>query len=57
MQVLNQLLTHALEEDSSNWLLSHSIATNVDGQIGSAVAGGVILTYASVVLRMLGLIP
>ncbi|MDH5754166.1 MAG: sodium ion-translocating decarboxylase subunit beta [Candidatus Bathyarchaeota archaeon] len=34
------------EEDSSNWLLPHAMATNVGGQIGSVVAGGVILTYA-----------
>lgn len=45
------------EEDSSNWLLPHAIATNVGGQIGSVVAGGVVLTYAAVVLEMLGLIP
>ncbi len=45
------------EEDSSNWLLPHAMATNVGGQIGSVVAGGVVLTYASMVLEMLGLIP
>jgi len=45
------------EEDSSNWLLPHAMATNVGGQIGSVVAGGVILTYATIVLEMLGLIP
>jgi sodium ion-translocating decarboxylase beta subunit len=45
------------EEDSSNWLLPHAMATNVGGQIGSVVAGGVILTYATIVLQMLGLIP
>ena len=45
------------EEDSSNWLLPHAMATNVGGQIGSVVAGGVILTYATMVLEMLGLIP
>lgn len=44
------------EEDSSNWLLPHAMATNVGGQIGSVVAGGVILTYATMVLEMLGLI-
>jgi len=45
------------EEDSSNWLLPHAMATNVGGQIGSVVAGGVILTYATIILEMLGLIP
>jgi len=44
------------EEDSSNWLLPHAIATNVGGQIGSVVAGGVVLTYAAIILEMLGLI-
>ncbi len=41
------------EEDSSNWLLPHAMATNVGGQIGSVVAGGVVLTYATIVLGML----
>lgn len=45
------------EEDSSNWLLPHAMATNVGGQIGSVVAGGVVLTYAAIVLEMLGLMP
>ena len=45
------------DEDSSNWLLPHAMATNVGGQIGSVVAGGVVLTYATIVLKMLGLIP
>lgn len=45
------------EEDSSNWLLPHAMATNVGGQIGSVVAGGVVLTYAAVILEMLGLMP
>jgi sodium ion-translocating decarboxylase beta subunit len=45
------------EEDSSNWLLPHAMATNVGGQIGSVVAGGVVLTYATIVLEMLGLMP
>ena len=43
------------EEDSSNWLLPHAMATNVGGQIGSVVAGGVILTYAPTIIKMLGL--
>jgi len=41
------------EEDSGNWLLPHAMATNVGGQIGSVVAGGVILTYATIILEML----
>jgi sodium ion-translocating decarboxylase beta subunit len=45
------------EEDSSNWLLPHAMATNVGGQIGSVVAGGVVLTYAPVIIQMLGLMP
>ena len=45
------------EEDSSNWLLPHAMATNVGGQIGSVVAGGVVLTYATIILEMLGLMP
>ncbi|MCD6431776.1 sodium ion-translocating decarboxylase subunit beta [Candidatus Bathyarchaeota archaeon] len=45
------------EEDSNNWLLPHAMATNVGGQIGSVVAGGVVLTYAYTVMQMLGLTP
>ncbi|MCK4313135.1 sodium ion-translocating decarboxylase subunit beta [Candidatus Bathyarchaeota archaeon] len=45
------------DEDSSNWLLPYAMATNVGGQIGSVVAGGVVLTYATIVMKMLGLIP
>jgi len=45
------------EENPSNWLLPHAMATNFGGQIGSVVAGGVILTYASIILGMLGLLP
>jgi sodium ion-translocating decarboxylase beta subunit len=45
------------EEDSSNWLLPHAMATNVGGQIGSVVAGGVVLTYATIVLNMLASVP
>ncbi|WP_084326065.1 sodium ion-translocating decarboxylase subunit beta [Lacrimispora aerotolerans] len=32
-----------LKEDSTNHLLMHAIGANVSGQIGSVVAGGVIL--------------
>jgi oxaloacetate decarboxylase beta subunit len=31
------------EEDPSNFLLMHAMSTNVAGQVGSAVAAGVIL--------------
>ena len=33
-----------LKEDSTNHLLMHAIGANVSGQIGSVVAGGVILS-------------
>jgi oxaloacetate decarboxylase beta subunit len=32
-----------LDEDSSNFLLMHSIGVNVSGQIASVIAGGLIL--------------
>jgi len=34
-----------LEEDNQNFLLMHSIGTNVSGQIASVIAGGVILNF------------
>ena len=34
-----------LEEDSSNFLLMHSIGVNVSGQIASVIAGGMILNF------------
>jgi len=43
------------EEDTDNWLLPHAMATNVGGQIGSVVAGGVILTYTLILIQALGL--
>jgi oxaloacetate decarboxylase beta subunit len=43
------------ETDSDNWLLPHAMATNVGGQIGSVVAGGVVLTYTETILRFLGI--
>jgi oxaloacetate decarboxylase beta subunit len=43
------------EEDTNNWLLPHAMAANVGGQIGSVVAGGVILTYTRIVMQFLGL--
>ena len=36
-----------LEEDSSNFLLMHSIGVNVSGQIASVIAGGIILNIAA----------
>ncbi len=41
-----------LEEDSSNFLLMHSIGVNVSGQIASVIAGGLIL---AIVKGMLGM--
>ena len=42
----------ALKEDNQNHLLMHAVGANVAGQIGSVVAGGIILT---VVPRLAGL--
>ena len=39
-RVVHQL---GLEEDSSNFLLAHTIGINVSGQIASVIAGGLIL--------------
>ncbi len=41
----------ALKEDNQNHLLMHAVGANVAGQIGSVVAGGIILT---VVPRLMG---
>jgi len=41
------------EEDPDNWLLPQALATNVGGQIASVAAGGAILTYAPILLKML----
>ncbi|HHU72513.1 MAG TPA: sodium ion-translocating decarboxylase subunit beta [Clostridiales bacterium] len=41
-----------LKEDPNNHLLMHAISANVSGQIGSVVAGGVII---SLVVKMLGI--
>ena len=41
----------ALKEDNQNHLLMHAVGANVAGQIGSVVAGGIILT---VVPNLLG---
>jgi len=40
------------EEDPSNWLLAHAMATNTGGQIASVIAGGVILTFAPILLGL-----
>jgi oxaloacetate decarboxylase beta subunit len=42
------------EEDQNNWLLPHAMATNVGGQIGSVVAGGIVLTYAQAIAGWAG---
>ncbi len=36
----------ALKEDNQNHLLMHAVGANVAGQIGSVVAGGIILSFA-----------
>ncbi|MFQ6076803.1 MAG: sodium ion-translocating decarboxylase subunit beta, partial [Candidatus Bathyarchaeia archaeon] len=38
------------EEDPDNWLLVHAMATNTGGQIASVVAGGAVLTFATMIL-------
>lgn len=40
----------ALQEDSTNHLLMHAVGANVSGQIGSVVAGGIILGLVSQML-------
>ncbi|MBS7652396.1 sodium ion-translocating decarboxylase subunit beta [Candidatus Bathyarchaeota archaeon] len=42
------------KEDPDNWLLPYALAINMGGQIASVAAGGAILTYAPVILSMLG---
>ncbi|MBO5671267.1 MAG: sodium ion-translocating decarboxylase subunit beta, partial [Clostridia bacterium] len=34
-----------LKEDPSNFLLMHTVGTNVSGQIASVIAGGLILNF------------
>lgn len=43
-----------LKEDPSNHLLMHAISANVAGQIGSVVAGGVVINIMSQILKNLG---
>lgn len=40
----------ALKEDPSNILLMHAVSANVSGQIGSVVAGGIVLALVPVLL-------
>jgi len=39
-----------LKEDPTNHLLMHAVGANVSGQIGSVVAGGIILSLLSNIL-------
>ncbi len=43
-----------IKEDPSNHLLMHAISANVSGQIGSVVAGGVVINIVSQILKNLG---
>ena len=40
-----------LEEDNQNHLLMHAVGANVAGQIGSVVAGGILLTLAKTMIH------
>lgn len=46
-RVVNQM---GLKEDNQNFLLMQSISVNVSGQIGSVIAGGIILTLVQSIL-------
>ena len=41
----------ALKEDNQNHLLMHAVGANVAGQIGSVVAGGIILTVVPLLVQ------
>jgi oxaloacetate decarboxylase beta subunit len=41
----------ALKEDPSNILLMHAVSANVSGQIGSVVAGGLVLALVPILLH------
>lgn len=41
----------ALQEDPTNFLITHSISANVAGQIGSVMAGGAVLALVPALLR------
>ncbi|MCI8553620.1 MAG: sodium ion-translocating decarboxylase subunit beta [Clostridiales bacterium] len=45
----------ALKEDNQNHLLMHAVGANVAGQIGSVVAGGIILTVVPQLTASMGL--
>ena len=45
----------ALKEDNQNHLLMHAVGANVAGQIGSVVAGGIILTVVPQMVSGMGL--
>ena len=44
----------ALKEDNQNHILMHAVGANVAGQIGSVVAGGIILTVVPRLVELLG---
>ena len=44
----------ALKEDNQNHLLMHAVGANVAGQIGSVIAGGIILALVPEMLKLLG---
>lgn len=41
----------ARQEDPDNWLLMHSLAANIGGQIASVIVGGAILTFITPLLH------
>lgn len=41
----------ALKDDPTNIILMHAVSANVSGQIGSVVAGGLVLALVPVLLR------
>jgi oxaloacetate decarboxylase beta subunit len=41
----------SLKEDNQNHLLMHAVGANVAGQIGSVVAGGIILTVVPLLIK------
>ena len=41
----------ALKEDPSNFILMQSTSANVSGQLGSIVAGGMVITLVSMMIR------
>ena len=45
----------ALKEDPSNFILMQSTSANVSGQLGSIVAGGMVITLVTMVLQGMGL--